>query len=105
MNSVQALEHPCQAERAEESPRQRTLALPHFCKRGSDRRGRVLVRGQRQTEARLKQYKNSLQNGGSFLFFPQKPRLRAQRSPNNPADTERGYRFIPTDTTQHDFFR
>jgi len=68
MNFAQALERSCQAERAEESPRQRTLALPHFCKRGSDR-------------------------------------LRAQRPPNNPADTERGYRFISTDTTQHDFFR
>ncbi len=39
MNFAQALERSCQAERAEESPRQRTLALPHFCKRGSDRRG------------------------------------------------------------------
>lgn len=39
---------------------------PPFGKGGNNRRGRVLVRGQRQTEARLKQYKNSLQDGRSF---------------------------------------
>ena len=65
MNFAQALERSCQAERAEESPPP-LRGPPPFGKGGNNRRGRVLVRGQRQTEARLKQYKNSLQNGGSF---------------------------------------